>query len=66
VTTSDAAVDEWDLTVPSDETELLDELRRHGVRPGRRLHVRVVEDAAGEDAGQPFRGSLAGFPEPSW
>jgi hypothetical protein len=60
------AVDEWDLTVPADDAELLDELRRHGVRPGRRLYVRVVEDAASGDDGQSFRGSLAGFPEPSW
>jgi hypothetical protein len=61
-----ATLDEWDLTVPSDDAELLNELRRHGVRPGRRLHVRVVEDVVGEDVNQSFRGSLSGFSEPSW
>ena len=29
----------WDFTVPEDEAELMAELRRHGVRPGQRLHV---------------------------
>ena len=29
----------WDLTVPEDDAELLAALRRHGVRPGQRLHV---------------------------
>ena len=40
---------EWDLTVPADEEQLLAELRRHGVRPGQRLHV-VVSDAAAVEA----------------
>lgn len=34
-----SAADGWDLTVPEDGTELLAELRRHGIRPGQRLHV---------------------------
>lgn len=34
-----STADGWDLTVPEDEAELLAELRRHGVRPGQRLHV---------------------------
>lgn len=59
--------DEWDLTVPADEAELLAELRRHGVRPGQRVHVRVVHERRGATGGeQNFRGSLAGFPEPTW
>lgn len=38
---SDAgAADEWDVVVPEDGEQLLDELRRHGVEPGQRLHVR--------------------------
>lgn len=36
--------DGWDLTVPEDPAELLAELRRHGVRPGQRLHVVRVSD----------------------
>jgi hypothetical protein len=34
-----STADEWDFTVPDDDGELLAELRRHGVRPGLRLHV---------------------------
>ena len=34
-----STADGWDLTVPADDAELLAELRRHGVRPGQRLHV---------------------------
>ena len=34
-----STADGWDLTVPEDDAELLAELRRHGVRPGQRLHV---------------------------
>ena len=36
---------EWDMVVPEDGEALLAELRRHGVRPGRRVHLRVVPDA---------------------
>lgn len=35
---------EWDLVVPDDGAALLEELRRHGVRPGQRLHLRLVGD----------------------
>ena len=38
------AADEWDFTVPGDDGELLAELRRHGVAPGRRVHVVLVAD----------------------
>ena len=58
--------DEWDLTVPADEAELLAELRRHGVRPGQRVHMRVIHQQPGAPAEQDFCGSLAGFPEPTW
>jgi MFS superfamily sulfate permease-like transporter len=34
-----STADGWDLTVPEDAAELLAELRRHGVKPGQRLHV---------------------------
>jgi len=36
--------EEWDFTVPEDDSELLAELRRHGVAPGRRLHVSIASD----------------------
>jgi hypothetical protein len=58
--------DEWDLTVPVDEAELLAELRRHGLRPGQRVHMRVVHQQPVAPAAQDFRGSLAGFPESTW
>ena len=40
-----STADGWDLTVPEDDAELLAELRRHGVRPGQRLHVVTAEEA---------------------
>lgn len=40
----------WDLTVPEDDAELLAELRRHGVRPGQRLHVAPVLGEPEQDA----------------
>jgi hypothetical protein len=40
---SDAdAADEWEVVVPEDDAELVAELRRHGVQPGQRLHVRPL------------------------
>lgn len=41
---STSGAGEWDLVVPDDGAELLAELRRHGVRPGQRLHLRAVAD----------------------
>ena len=40
--------------VPDDAAELVAELRRHGLRPGQRLHLRAVPDPAeaDTDAGQ--------------
>lgn len=57
---------EWDLTVPVDEAELMAELRRHGVRPGHRVQVRIVGEQPTAPAIQDFCGSLVGFPEPTW
>lgn len=52
---------EWDLTVPADEEELLAELRRHGVRPGQRLHVVVSDEVNVEAREQPaFFASFSG------
>lgn len=59
---SSEVADEWDLTVPADEAEL----RRHGVRPGHRVQVRIVREPPTAPASQDFCGSLVGFPEPSW
>jgi hypothetical protein len=42
------AADEWDLVVPESESELLAELRRHGVKPGQRLHLRAVPDVVAD------------------
>ncbi len=33
------AADGWDLMVPEGAAELAEEFRRHGVRPGQRLHI---------------------------
>ncbi len=40
-----SAVDGWDLTVPEDAADLAEEFRRHGVRPGQRLHIVSTLDA---------------------
>jgi hypothetical protein len=34
-----STAESWDVVVPEDDAELLAELRRHGVRPGKRLWV---------------------------
>lgn len=47
-----STADGWDLTVPEDETELLAELRRHGVVPGKRFHL-VETPPEQEHAAQP-------------
>lgn len=64
-----STADEWDLTVPDDDAELLAELRRHGVRPGRRLHLALSDQAdqspsPEEASGTPeFFGSFSGAPD---
>ena len=60
------ASDEWDFTVPVDESELTAELRRHGVHPGHRVQVRLVREQPTATDIQDFCGALAGFPEPTW
>jgi hypothetical protein len=44
-----STAEQWDFTVPENDEELLAELRRHGVRPGRRLHVSVEPDELGAE-----------------
>jgi hypothetical protein len=55
---------EWDLVVPSDDAELAAEFRRHGVKPGQRLHVAVVDrngtDTASEQELPSFFASFNG------
>jgi len=65
-----SAVDGWDLTVPEDAAELAEEFRRHGVRPGQRLHIVSTLDAPSPDRAVPaaklgrfgFIGSVQGGP----
>jgi len=65
-----SAADGWDLTVPADAADLAEEFRRHGVRPGQRLHIARALDAPSPDravlAAQPgrfgFIGSVPGGP----
>jgi len=47
------AVDGWDLTVPEDAAELAEEFRRHGVRPGRQLHIVSTLDAPSPERAVP-------------
>jgi|BarGraNGADG00312_1021997.scaffolds.fasta_scaffold26833_3 hypothetical protein len=52
-----STTEERDFTVPDDDAEPLAELRRHGVRPGRRLHRQRWRDATGGGSGVTFRPS---------
>jgi hypothetical protein len=59
---STGAAEEWDVIVPADGDELLAELRRHGVRPGQRLHLTVFADgqpSAADDDLPDYIGSFA-------
>ncbi len=67
-----STADGWDLTVPEDAAELLAELRRHGVRPGQRLHVARAPVEGGQaqaEGGSPaarhlsFAGSVQAEPD---
>lgn len=52
---------EWDMTVPADDADLLAEFRRHGVRPGSRLHVIVSDETQVSETEQPANfGSFTG------
>ena len=57
---STGAADEWDVVVPADAEQLMAELRRHGVRPGQRLHVIAAQEAGatGEVWPPPWVGSF--------
>jgi hypothetical protein len=58
-----STADAWYFTVPDDDAELLAELRRHGVVPGRRLHVSLAPEEQTPKAGfkgGPRRLSFAG------
>jgi hypothetical protein len=57
---STGAADEWDVVVPADAEQLMAELRRHGVRPGQRLHVIAAQDvgSTGEPWPPPWVGSF--------
>jgi hypothetical protein len=49
------------MTVPADDAELLAEFRRHGVRPGSRLHVIVSDEPSSSEEEQPaYFGSFTG------
>ena len=60
-----STADGWDLTVPEDDAELLAELRRHGVRPGQRLHIVTTQSepviAPEEASGEPRRNRRLSF-----
>lgn len=56
---------EWELTVPADDGALGDELRRHGVRPGQRLHVAVVDSADLESTPEELPEFFASFDGPA-
>lgn len=51
----------WDFTVPDDEAELLDQLRRHGVVPGKRFTLleQSEPDPQGPHVGSGATGAAA-------
>ena len=53
----------YDVVVASDGSIPAEQMVALGVRPGSHLRVVPAEQAAGAPG---FRGSLKGFPEPSW
>jgi hypothetical protein len=46
-------VTEWDLVVPGDGAELVAEFRRHGVKPGQRVHVAIVDRNGSDTTDEP-------------
>jgi hypothetical protein len=56
---------EWDLTVPGDDAELVAELRRHGVRPGQRIHVAVAPDSGELEPNESVPSFFGSFEGPS-
>ena len=60
------AANEWELVVPDDDAELVAEFRRHGIKPGQRVHVALVEgaEASADAAAVPsFFSSFDGPPD---
>ena len=47
------AANEWELVVPDDDAALVAEFRRHGIKPGQRVHVALVEGAEASRTQQP-------------
>jgi hypothetical protein len=47
-----STAESWDVVVPEDDAELLAELRRHGVRPGKHLYVLETGDDQSVDSDQ--------------
>lgn len=64
MSTPDAAY-EWDLTVPGDATELAGEFRRHGIRPGQRVHVAVVARSSDEGTTEALPAFFGSFDGPA-
>lgn len=59
------AANEWDLVVPGDDAELAAEFRRHGVKPGQRLHVVVERNGSDTAAEQQMPSFFASFDGPA-
>jgi hypothetical protein len=60
------AANEWELVVPDDDAALVAEFRRHGIKPGQRVHVALVEgaEASADAAAVPsFFSSFDGPPD---
>jgi hypothetical protein len=58
------AINEWDLVVPGDDAELVAEFRRHGVKPGQRVHVEVMDRNGSETADEQLPSFFASFNGP--
>lgn len=59
------ALDEWELVVPGNDAELVAEFRRHGVKPGQRVHVAIVDRNGSETVGEQLPSFLASFDGPA-
>jgi hypothetical protein len=57
--------DEWELVVPGDDAELVAEFRRHGVKPGQRIHVAVVDRNGSQTAGGQLPSFFGSFDGPT-
>lgn len=59
------AINEWELVVPGDDAELVAEFHRHGVKPGQRVHVAVVDSNGSGTAGEELPSFFASFDGPA-